>query len=207
MMRPNCCETVKLLSVRHCSFVAPPHLARGPVDILSPKGVRGFPLNCTTIVHKPRAPMSTAAQAPSCQRQSGTPVALRMYAVDRGRLDKHLAATFVQSRRDNATDRFLADANLDRCNKSKLRQHHQDYLRFRAAQRQGMSRTDASAAHLRVTLLLASTEQFRRVLAPARASAPPAALLDVGAGRGEATAALASAIGGMPIYGSNPRLV
>ena len=54
MMRPNCCETVKLLSVRHCSFVAPPHLARGPVDILSPKGVRGFPLNCTTIVHKPR---------------------------------------------------------------------------------------------------------------------------------------------------------
>ena len=70
-----------------------------------------------------------------------------------------------------------------------------------------MSRTDASAAHLRVKLLVASTEQFRRVLSPARALAPPAALLDVGAGRGEATAALASAIGGAPIYGSNPRVV
>ena len=43
MMRPNCCETVKLLSVRHCSFVAPPHLARGPVDILSPERRPRFP--------------------------------------------------------------------------------------------------------------------------------------------------------------------
>ena len=204
MMMPNCCKAAQLLSVRHCC--AGPYLLWG----FFPKGVPAFPPERYHHRAKPRRwprPMSTATQAPSCQRQSGTPVALRMYAVDRGRLDTHLAATFVQSRRDNATDRFLADANLDRCNKSKLRQHHQDYLRFRAAQRQGMSRTDASAAHLRVTLLLASTEQFRRVLAPARASAPPAALLDVGAGRGEATAALASAIGGMPIYGSNPRLV
>ena len=64
-----------------------------------------------------------------------------------------------------------------------------------------MSRTDASAAHLNVTLLLASTEQFRRVLAPALTGAPrspPHALLDIGAGRGDVTAALAAALGAAP---------
>ena len=62
-----------------------------------------------------------------------------------------------------------------------------------------MSRTDASAAYRKVTLLVASTEQFRRVLAPARTgdAARPTALelLDIGAGSGEATVALASALG------------
>ena len=120
-----------------------------------------------------------------------------MYTVDQGSLDARLASAFVQSKRDNATDRFIADATRDSCNASTLLQHRQDFQRFLAAQRQGMSRTDASAAHLRVTLLLASTAQFQRVLAPAMAAAPTAQnLLDIGAGRGEATAALASAIGG-----------
>ena len=127
-----------------------------------------------------------------------------MYSVDRSILDAQLAAAFIQSRRDNATERFLADAARDSCNATKIREHHLDYQQFLAAQRQGMSRTDASAAYKRVTLLLASTAQFRRLLAPALPSAPPTALLDIGAGRGEATAALASAIGGKPICGSNP---
>ena len=140
------------------------------------------------------SPTPTATRAPTCHRQNGTPVTPRMYAVELGRLNAGLAPTFVQSWRDDATERFLADASFDRCNRTKLRRHHQDFLRFRSAQTQGLSRTDASAAHLRVTLLVASTEQFRRVLAPAQASAP-AALLDIGAGRGEATAALASALG------------
>ena len=48
-----------------------------------------------------------------------------------------------------------------------------------------MSRTDASAAHLKVTLNLASTEQFRRLLAPALSSTPTTSLLDIGAGRGD----------------------
>ena len=140
------------------------------------------------------SPTPTATRAPTCHRQNGTPVTPRMYAVELGRLNAGLAPTFIQSWRDDATERFLADASFDRCNRTKLRRHHQDFLRFRSAQAQGLSRTDASAAHLRVTLLVASTEQFRRVLAPAQASAP-AALLDIGAGRGEATAALASALG------------
>ena len=113
------------------------------------------------------SPTPTATRAPTCHRQNGTPVTPRMYAVELGRLNAGLAPTFVQSWRDDATERFLADASFDRCNRTKLRRHHQDFLRFRSAQTQGLSRTDASAAHLRVTLLVASTEQFRRVLAPA----------------------------------------
>ena len=58
-----------------------------------------------------------------------------------------------------------------------------------------MGRTDASAAHLKVRLLLASAAQFQHLLAPALTSSPPTALLDIGAGRGEATGALASAMG------------
>ena len=141
-------------------------------------------------------------------RQSGPPITLRAYAVDRGILDAKLAAAFIQSRIDNATQKFLLDAYHDGCDASKLRQHRQDFQKFLAAQRQGMGRTDASAAYLKVSLNLASTEQFKRVLAPAMASAaPPTTLLDIGAGRGEATAALAAAIGGiMPILlGSNPQ--
>ena len=142
---------------------------------------------------------------PTCPypRRSGPPVTLRMYTVDRESLDARLSAAFVQSRRDNATEQFLADATRHRCNASNLRLHRQDERSFMSAQRQGMSRTDASAAHLKVTLLLASTEQLGRVVGPALASAPPTTLLDIGAGRGEATAALASAIGGMLSCHSN----
>ena len=119
-----------------------------------------------------------------------------MYAVFRGSLDEQLAAAFVPSERDSATDRFLADAARDGCDSALLWRHRRDRQKFLDAQRRGLSRTDASAAHLKMSLLLASTEQFRRVLAPALADvAPPKALLDVGAGRGEATASLASALG------------
>lgn len=115
-----------------------------------------------------------------------------MYAVDRHKLNSQLAATFVQSERDIATDRFLADASRDGCDPAQLLRHRQNQLKFLAAQRQGMSRHDASAAHQNVTLMVASTEQFRRVLAPAQAGAQD--ILDIGAGRGEATAALGSAL-------------
>ena len=107
------------------------------------------------------SPTPTATRAPTCHRQNGTPVTPRMYAVELGRLNAGLASSFVQSWRDDATERFLADASFDRCNRTKLRRHHQDFLRFRSAQTQGLSRTDASAANLRVaptlTLTLAVT--------------------------------------------------
>ena len=138
-----------------------------------------------------------------------------MYAVDRSSLPgSQLAATFVPSQRDGATDRFLATAARDGCDASKLAAARRDRTRFFDAQRlRGWSRTDASAAFLNMTLLVASPEQLRRVLTPAMAagtgsreggtaSAPVAAaapttltLLDIGSGRGEATASLASALG------------
>ena len=135
-----------------------------------------------------------------------------MYAVDLP--GSWLAATFVPSQRDGATDRFLATAARDGCDASKLAAAKRDRTRFIDAQRlRGWSRTDASAAFLNMTLLVASPEQLRRVLTPAMAagtgsreggtaSAPVAAaapttltLLDIGSGRGEATASLASALG------------
>ena len=141
-----------------------------------------------------------------------------MYAVDLSSLaGSQLAATFVPSQRDGTTDRFLATAARDGCDASKLAAAKRDRTRFVHAQRlRGWSRTDASAAFLNMSLLVASPAQLRRVLAPAlaaasgsrsqgrttaaaavAAAAPSAALtlLDIGAGRGEATAALASALG------------
>ena len=148
-----------------------------------------------------------------------------MYAVDRSSLPgSQLAATFVPSQRDGTTDRFLAAAARDGCDASRLAAARRDRTRFLDAQRlRGWSRTDASAAFLNMTLLVASPEQLRRVLARAdeelesgrreggtasasvEAAAPTTTLtnaapttltlLDIGAGRGEATAALASALG------------
>ena len=138
-----------------------------------------------------------------------------MYAVDRSSLPgSQLAATFVPSQRDGTTDHFLAAAARDGCDASRLAAARRDRTRFLEAQRlRGWSRTDASAAFLNMTLLVASPEQLRRVLTPAMAagtgsreggtaSAPVAAaapttltLLDIGSGRGEATASLASALG------------
>ena len=148
-----------------------------------------------------------------------------MYAVDRSSLPgSQLAATFVPSQRDGTTDRFLAAAARDGCDASRLAAARRDRTRFLEAQRlRGWSRTDASAAFLNMTLLVASPEQLRRVLARAdeelesgrreggaasasvEAAAPTTTLtnaapttltlLDIGAGRGEATAALASALG------------
>ena len=148
-----------------------------------------------------------------------------MYAVDRSSLPgSQLAATFVPSQRDGTTDRFLAAAARDGCDASRLAAARRDRTRFLEAQRlRGWSRTDASAAFLNMTLLVASPEQLRRVLARAdeelesgrreggaasasvEAAAPNTTLtnaapttltlLDIGAGRGEATAALASALG------------
>lgn len=65
-----------------------------------------------------------------------------------------------------------------------------------------MSHPDASAAYRKVTLLVASAEQFRHVLTPLP-TAPTTTLLDVGAGRGAATVALASVLGGLRTCGSN----
>ena len=148
----------------------------------------------------------------STSRRSGPEVTPGMYAVDLP--GSWLAATFVPSQRDGATDRFLATAARDGCDASKLAAAKRDRTRFIDAQRlRGWSRTDASAAFLNMTLLVASPEQLRRVLTPAMAagtgsreggtaSAPVAAaapttltLLDIGSGRGEATASLASALG------------
>ena len=143
----------------------------------------------------PPAAMPAPTSGPPCQhpRMSGPPVTSSMFAVDRGKLDPQLAAAFVQSERDVATNLFLADATRDGCDKAKLLQNRKDRQKFLAAQRQGMSRHDASAAHQNLTLHVASIEQFRRVLAPVRAGALE--VLDIGAGRGEATTALASALG------------
>ena len=157
----------------------------------------------------------------STSRRSGPEVTPGMYAVDLP--GSWLAATFVPSQRDGATDRFLATAARDGCDASKLAAAKRDRTRFIDAQRlRGWSRTDASAAFLNMTLLVASPEQLRRVLARAdeelesgrreggaasasvEAAAPTTltnaapttlTLLDIGAGRGEATAALASALG------------
>jgi protein-L-isoaspartate O-methyltransferase len=161
---------------------------------------------------------SKATTGCSTSRRSGPEVTPGMYAVDLSSLaGSQLAATFVPSQRDGTTDRFLATAARDGCDASKLAAAKRDRTRFVHAQRlRGWSRTDASAAFLNMSLLVASPAQLRRVLAPAlaaasgsrsqgrttaaaavAAAAPSAALtlLDIGAGRGEATAALASALG------------
>ena len=168
---------------------------------------------------------SVATTGCSTSRRSGPEVTPGMYAVDRSSLPgSQLAATFVPSQRDGTTDRFLAAAARDGCNASRLAAARRDRTRFLEAQRlRGWSRTDASAAFLNMTLLVASPEQLRRVLARAdeelesgrreggaasasvEAAAPNTTLtnaapttltlLDIGAGRGEATAALASALG------------
>ena len=157
-------------------------------------------------------PSKATTMACSTSRRSGPEVTPGMYTVDLP--GSELAATFVPSQRDGATDRFLATAARDGCDASKLTAAKRDRTRFVDAQRlRGWSRTDASAAFLNMTLLVASPEQLRRVLTPAlaagsgsreggTASAPVAAaapttltLLDIGAGRGEATASLASALG------------
>ena len=140
----------------------------------------------------------SASKLPGCStsRRRGPEVTPGMYAVDLSRLESpQLATTFVPSQRDGITDSFLAAAAHDGCDAAKLAAAKRDRERFLGAQRRGWSRTDASAVYLNMTLLVASPDQLRRVFVPAMAAAPSSTLLDIGAGRGEATASIASALG------------
>jgi hypothetical protein len=61
-------------------------------------------------------------------------------------------------------DAFLAAAASDGESAEgmeSMRENHRKYLR---AQRRGMSRTDASALHLNVSMLVATAEQFQALL-------------------------------------------
>ena len=110
-----------------------------------------------------------------------------------------LASTFVPSERDAFTDAFLTKASNEgrtAPDRSVMRNNRHKFI---MAQRQGLSRTDASALHLNKTMLVASPVQFRRLLPQimqwnAAALPPEASLLDIGAGRGTVTASLAAAL-------------
>lgn len=139
----------------------------------------------------------------------GEPIVPRMYAVDRTVLQRVgagtgaayanasllLASLFVATSRDNVTDAFLAEAaraGRDATARSKRLQQRREYL---AAQQTGMSRTDAFTLFLgEQTTLVASTNQFAGLLAPAQPTVDATSLLDIGAGPGCVTASLATAL-------------
>lgn len=112
-----------------------------------------------------------------------------------------LASTFVPSSRDADTDAFLATAASNGRNISLLAAAAAQQRKFADAQRTlGLSRTDASAMYLKRPMLVATTAQFRNMLShsPAGSAQAPPSLLDVGAGIGEVTSALAAALDVQP---------
>ena len=117
-----------------------------------------------------------------------------------------LVSTFVASHRDADTDAFLDQCERNGRNIALLKHIRAQHSKYVDAQRmRGLSRTDAGALYLNHSMLVATPAQFRALLSQAspqttgasagRSSEPvPRSLLDVGAGRGEVTAALASAL-------------
>ena len=137
----------------------------------------------------------TAAAARTASRsrgRNGPDITPSMYSVDVSVLSARMASTFVPVARDRATDAFLAAAALEgesAARRAAMREEHRQYL---AAQRRGMSRTDASAQFLNRTMLVATAAQFRALLHRVHVNAE--SLLDIGAGRGSVTASLAQAL-------------
>ena len=130
----------------------------------------------------------------------GPKVTSRMYAVDVAALRNAppvLADTFARSWRDASTSEFLARAARAGRDGRHVKAEHAAYEVYVRAQRQGMGRTDARALHFGHEMMVASAAQIRHLLSRAgtRGALPARTLLDVGAGRGEVTAALAAGLG------------
>ena len=107
------------------------------------------------------------------QSRPGPEVTAKMYQVSTASLPGSLAASFVASSRDAFTDKYLLDAAAAGRDKAHLARTVERFQRHLVAQqRHGMSRTDAQAAYLNASLLVASPEQFKRLLA---AASPPRA--------------------------------
>ena len=142
--------------------------------------------------------LAPSEQAPVRQQpRSGPAITAQMYSVDLSELRRvsadDLASSFVPLARDTATDAFLAAAAQEGQGEARLAALGAQHMAYKRAQRRGMSRTDASAKYLNVSMLVATAPQFRALLQRAGAS-NATSLLDIGAGRGFVTAELAEAM-------------
>lgn len=120
-----------------------------------------------------------------------------MYRVDVASVrDAQLAATFTLSGRDNETNAFLRRAAREGRSFSLVQKARAGSDASTRAQRNGMSRTDATAMYFGHDMVVATSEQIRHLLTHAGISSlGTPTLLDIGAGRGEVTAALAKGLG------------
>ena len=128
-----------------------------------------------------------------------------MYAVNVTALtDEHLVPVWEVSRRDEETNLFLRGAERNGRNRAWVEAARRQQGRYFQLQKQGLSRTDASAESLDRSMLVATTNQFRILLSRAGSQlssaagtggSPPATLLDIGSGRGEVTSRLVAALG------------
>ena len=130
----------------------------------------------------------------------GPEITPRSYAVDLAALrnaSPALAVTFTRTWRDASTSEFLARAERAGRDGRRVEAEHAAYAVYVRAQRRGMGRTDARALHFGHEMMVASAAQIRHLLSRAgpRGALPARTLLDVGAGRGEVTAALAAGLG------------
>src|SRR5262245_34287948 len=144
---------------------------RGPQISIARKKARSMVLG--------RHPMSPSTRATEL---------LPHYRVDLARIPERLASAFVALGPDGATERFLRDAERRRAGWIATRLH--GWLGH------FMSDFDINGLLDMYPLHLLSTEQFRRLLCPehaegTEASPPFGSLLDVGAGAGGVTLALA----------------
>ena len=145
----------------------------------------------------------------------GRPVLSTAYSVDLGKLPQTpefaaasaaLASTFLLSTRDAETDAFLDKCRRDGRDPAHVARERAGSAAVTDAQRlRGVSRTDAIALHLNHSMVVATSAQVRRLVAMATQRGgggalppPPTTLLDIGAGRGEVTAALAAGLGVAP---------
>ncbi len=144
----------------------------------------------------------------------GRPVLSTAYSVDLGKLPQTpelaaasaaLASTFLLSTRDAETDAFLDKCRRDGRDPAHVARERAGSAAVTDAQRlRGVSRTDAIALHLNHSMMVATSAQVRRLVAMAAQRGggalppPPTTLLDIGAGRGEVTAALAAGLGVAP---------
>lgn len=143
----------------------------------------------------------------------GPPITSRRYAVSTAKLlglhsslpppsvraaAAGLARSFVQSRRDDTTDRFLVACNVTSWT-GRLGKSVRGTLSI-LLQRLSWSRTDANALVQRFSLFVASRSQLVALLQGASVGAPPQTLLDIGAGTGAMTTVLATALGLSPSH-------
>ena len=145
---------------------------------------------------------------------AGRPVLSTAYVVDLDKLPQTpelaaasaaLASTFLLSTRDAETDAFLDKCRRDGRDPAHVARERAGSAAVTDAQRlRGVSRTDAIALHLNHSMVVATSAQVRRLVAMAAQRGggalppPPTTLLDIGAGRGEVTAALAAGLGVAP---------